>query len=99
MTDTMPVLRPQDLTAWGSSACFGGVKNGLSHSRKTALGGPMTTLDHGTYFTSLPREYYVSPEHFATELEEVWARQWVYVGHISQIPKRGDYFTFELANE
>ncbi|NIL92725.1 3-phenylpropionate/cinnamic acid dioxygenase subunit alpha [Rhodococcus fascians] len=59
----------------------------------------MTTLDHGTYFTSLPREYYVSPEHFATELDEVWARQWVYVGHISQIPKRGDYFTFELANE
>ena len=59
----------------------------------------MTTLDHGKYFTSLPREYYVSPQHFTTELDKVWARQWIYVGHISQIPKRGDYFTFDLANE
>lgn len=52
-----------------------------------------------TYYQSLPREYYVSPEIFEKEYDKIFARQWILVGHESQIPARGDYFTIEIAGE
>lgn len=48
---------------------------------------------------SLPREYYTSPEVFERDVERVFFRDWLYVGHASQIPKPGDFLTFALANE
>jgi phenylpropionate dioxygenase-like ring-hydroxylating dioxygenase large terminal subunit len=58
-----------------------------------------TITERPGYFTGLPREYYVSPEIFDRELDEVWARQWLYFGHLSQIPRPGDYLVRELAGE
>ena len=34
---------------------------------------------------------YTSPEIFADELEQIWYRSWVYVGHVSEIAQPGDY--------
>jgi len=34
---------------------------------------------------------YTSPEIFEEELEKIFHRQWVYVGHTSEIPQPGDY--------
>jgi phenylpropionate dioxygenase-like ring-hydroxylating dioxygenase large terminal subunit len=48
---------------------------------------------------SLPQRYFVSPEIFAEEQKEIFSRQWVVVGHQSQIAKAGDYFTTEVAGE
>ena len=59
----------------------------------------MSVIDHENYFTSLPREYYLDEERFAAELARVWNTQWVYAGHVSQIPRRGDYFTFDIGAE
>ena len=48
---------------------------------------------------SLPREYYASPEIFEHDIEKVFLRDWLYVGHISQIPQPGDFITYEFADE
>jgi phenylpropionate dioxygenase-like ring-hydroxylating dioxygenase large terminal subunit len=34
---------------------------------------------------------YTSPAVFADELERIWYRSWVYVGHVSEIARPGDY--------
>jgi phenylpropionate dioxygenase-like ring-hydroxylating dioxygenase large terminal subunit len=46
---------------------------------------------------SLAQEYFVSPEIFAAEQEKVFARNWLLVGHQSQIAKPGDYFLATIA--
>ncbi len=43
------------------------------------------------------RDAYVSEEVFELEMERVFARGWVYVGHESQVPNTGDYITTTLA--
>ena len=42
------------------------------------------------------RDVYTSPEVFAREMEQLWSRTWVFVGHDSQIPAEGDYFTTNI---
>jgi glycine betaine catabolism A len=41
---------------------------------------------------TLPRRYFISPEVFAEEQEKIFSRQWLLVGHQSQIADAGDYF-------
>jgi phenylpropionate dioxygenase-like ring-hydroxylating dioxygenase large terminal subunit len=45
------------------------------------------------------RDLYLSEELFALERERLFRRAWVFVGHASQVPKAGDYFTTEIAGE
>jgi phenylpropionate dioxygenase-like ring-hydroxylating dioxygenase large terminal subunit len=48
---------------------------------------------------TLPQRYFVSPEVFAEERTRIFARQWICVGHQSQIAEAGDYFVQEVAGE
>ena len=48
---------------------------------------------------TMPQRYFVSPEVFAEEREKIFSRQWVLVGHLSQIPKAGDYLVQEVAGD
>jgi Rieske 2Fe-2S family protein len=48
---------------------------------------------------TLPQRYFVSPEIFAAEHQNIFLKQWVLVGHQSQIAKPGDYFVAEVAGE
>src|SRR2546427_925422 len=48
---------------------------------------------------TLEQKYFVSPQIFAEEQEKIFSRQWVLVGHHSQIAQAGDYFTAEIAGE
>jgi fatty-acyl-CoA synthase len=34
---------------------------------------------------------YTDPDLFALELERIWYRTWVYIGHISEVPEPNDY--------
>lgn len=43
------------------------------------------------------RDVYVDPELFELEMERLWPRSWIYVGHDSQVANAGDYVTTELA--
>jgi glycine betaine catabolism A len=49
--------------------------------------------------TSLPQKYFVSPEIFEAERERIFSRQWVLVGHQSQIAEAGDFFVPEVLGE
>ncbi len=56
-----------------------------------------TRTSHGQ--RTLPRDYFVSPEIFATERERIFFRQWLLVGHVSQLESPGSYFLFDLDAE
>ncbi len=43
------------------------------------------------------RDVYLSDELFALEQERFFAQTWLYVGHTSQVPESGDYWSLELA--
>jgi Rieske 2Fe-2S family protein len=48
---------------------------------------------------TLPQRYFVDPQVFAEETEKIFGRQWVCVGHQSQLALAGDYFVQEVAGE
>jgi Rieske 2Fe-2S family protein len=48
---------------------------------------------------TLPQRYFVSPETLAEEQETIFSKQWVLVGHQSQIATAGDYLTSDVAGE
>ena len=48
---------------------------------------------------TLSQRYFVAPEVFAEETEKVFGRQWICVGHQSQLARAGDYFVQEVAGE
>jgi Rieske 2Fe-2S family protein len=48
---------------------------------------------------SLPQKYFVAPEIFAKEQSGVFSKEWLLVGHQSQIPKPGHYFVAPIGGE
>src|SRR5438132_10417694 len=48
---------------------------------------------------SLPQKYFVAPEVFAEEQETIFSKQWLLVGHQSQIPDAGDYVVQQVIGE
>lgn len=60
---------------------------------------PQTGPIRRAHDVALTREYYVSPEIFEKEVQRIFFKQWIYVGHVSQIPNAGDYFLHSFANE
>jgi Rieske 2Fe-2S family protein len=45
---------------------------------------------------SLPREFYFDEEIYQLDLERVWRRGWIFVGHACEVRKAGDYFTLAV---
>lgn len=43
--------------------------------------------------TRVHSSLYTDPEIFQQELERIWYKTWVYVGHVSEVPNRNDYVT------
>lgn len=43
------------------------------------------------------RDVYIDPEVFELEMERLWSRTWIYVGHTSQVPRPGDFITADIA--
>ena len=48
---------------------------------------------------SLPPTTFSNPAFFEFEFEAVWARQWVCIGRVSDIPNQGDYYTLRFGPE
>ncbi len=48
---------------------------------------------------SLERPFYTDSALYQRDLQKVWNANWLWVGHVSQIPESGDYFLFEVGNE
>jgi Rieske 2Fe-2S family protein len=45
---------------------------------------------------SLPQPLYNDPQMFRVDMEEVFQKEWLFVGMTSEIPTKGDYFTVEI---
>jgi Rieske 2Fe-2S family protein len=45
---------------------------------------------------SLPQSFYGDADHFALDLEAVWYRKWLFIGHTCEIAKAGDYLTVQI---
>ena len=42
------------------------------------------------------RDVYTDPAVFRLEMEQLWSRTWIFVGHTSQVPAPGDVFTTQI---
>ncbi len=45
---------------------------------------------------SLPRPLYNDPHMFRIDMEEIFQKEWLFVGMTSEVPKKGDYLTVEI---
>ena len=45
------------------------------------------------------KKVYTDPEIFDLEMERIWNRAWIYVGHDSQVPEPGDYFATSIGRQ
>ncbi len=59
---------------------------------------PETVLDLVTE-NEAHKDVYINDEVFDLEIEHLFRNTWVYVGHVSQVPNKGDYFTTTIANQ
>ncbi|HTW71024.1 MAG TPA: aromatic ring-hydroxylating dioxygenase subunit alpha [Acetobacteraceae bacterium] len=55
----------------------------------------MIDPEHGT----ISREIFVSPDLYRAELEKLFTRAWLFVGHESQIPNPNDFFVSRMGEE
>ncbi|MBE7186233.1 MAG: aromatic ring-hydroxylating dioxygenase subunit alpha [Methylobacterium mesophilicum] len=45
---------------------------------------------------SLDREFYTDPDFYRIDLENIWYRDWLFVGHDCELPKAGSYLTVQV---
>ena len=48
---------------------------------------------------SVHKKVYTDPSIFELEMERIWHKAWVYVGHDSQVKQPGDYFATSIGNQ
>ena len=48
---------------------------------------------------ALDQRFYTDPEIYDLEIERVITRNWILVGHQSELPEPGDFKVFNVANE
>ncbi len=48
---------------------------------------------------SLPAAFYASEAFLELEKEEIFRKEWICLGRVAEIPKRGDYFSTQLLDE
>jgi Rieske 2Fe-2S family protein len=48
---------------------------------------------------SLPADFYSSELVYRAEIEKIWRRGWLFVGHTCEISNPGDYVTFSVDND
>jgi len=48
---------------------------------------------------AIHRDLYLNAELFDLEMERLWARTWIYVGHDSQVPAAGDFYSTQIGRE
>jgi glycine betaine monooxygenase A len=46
--------------------------------------------------TALEREFYCSEEEYQVDLDMIWYRDWLFVGHDCEVPNAGNYLTVQI---
>lgn len=54
-------------------------------------------LEQHPHNYSLPQPFYNDPHMFRMDMEEIFQKEWIFVGMASEVPTRGDYITVDIA--
>ena len=59
------------------------------------------TVDYGELVLNdrVHASLYYDPEIFEEELEKIWYRTWVYIGHAGEVPNPGDFRTGHIGRQ
>lgn len=49
--------------------------------------------------TRLHKRLYLDPDVFELEMERIWGQAWIFIGHESQVPETGDFFTTNITHK
>ena len=49
--------------------------------------------------TRLHKRLYIDQDIFELEMERIWGQAWIFIGHASQVPEPGDYFTTNITDK
>lgn len=69
----------------------------MADSGRIGVTGMPPALDDLVRGDRVRRSVYTDPETFQLERERIFNRVWLFVGHESQAPQAGDFFTAEVA--
>lgn len=47
---------------------------------------------------SLEQAFYTDPDYFKLDMETIWYRDWLFIGHDCEIPKAGNFFTVQIGD-
>ncbi|MGF6253472.1 aromatic ring-hydroxylating oxygenase subunit alpha [Ensifer sp. LBL] len=47
---------------------------------------------------SLDRAFYIDPDYYRQDLENIWYKDWLFIGHDCEIPRAGNYFTVQVGD-
>ncbi len=47
---------------------------------------------------SLQQPFYIDPDYFRVDMEEIWYRDWLFIGHDCEIPRAGNYSTAQIGD-
>ena len=62
----------------------------------TARDAMLNRLRGRNHETALERDFYCSPEDYQVDLEMIWYRDWLFVGHDCEVPNPGNYLTVQI---
>lgn len=71
----------------------------MADSSRIGVTGMPPVLDDLVRGDRVHRSVYTDPEIFRLERERIFNRVWLFVGHESQAPRAGDFFTAEVAGQ
>ena len=71
------------------------------HRDTTSINDPFAQgfSDDATISNGLPAKFYTDPDIFAHEREKIFFRNWLFAGHVTDIPQVGEYFTTKIFNQ
>ncbi|MCM2294543.1 aromatic ring-hydroxylating dioxygenase subunit alpha [Allorhizobium sp. BGMRC 0089] len=47
---------------------------------------------------SLEQPFYTDPDYYRLDMEMIWYRDWLFIGHDCEIPRAGNYFTVQIGD-
>jgi glycine betaine catabolism A len=47
---------------------------------------------------SLEQAFYTDPDLYKLDMEQIWYKDWLFIGHDCEIPKAGNYFTVQVGD-
>lgn len=77
----------------------GNTLNNSANLNPVALAGKQSRWDKLIQPEHVHGSLYTDPAIFQTELEKIWFRTWVYVGHTSEVPNTNDYVMKSIGPE